>query len=297
MTLNMLEQLASGLPAGDPYDRWAFSPGAVPSGDERVEKARGDLAFGANIARLYGVRALPLPPLDWPETIRRAYRSWSTPGSTDDELVLAETFTLPANAVLRPLICSLSICEDGTAELIADCFQCTPQTITLATDLFLNVRDRRSEPFFLRRLIRNEHWTAPSSHPYFGRELIELAIRKRKTQVVLSHAKIVRAFSDTVTIGTLLEQIVLELLRHAKMGLSKGLSTPEENPAVALLLKYKLLNGLQCGAEANDPLSGFQLRNEDLRLLDEDLRRRSQLASHGITPASGTQLPGGNLRV
>jgi hypothetical protein len=282
MTREALENFARRLPPGDPYYRLVFGTRpeqAPPSELERIDKAVFDPRFGANVAFSHATPGLWLPDLDWPAAVRRAHEQWSNPDHVDDNLVLAESLNLPENGGQCAVMHALLACEDGTDELIADCFQCDAEVGTLSNELFWNVRERRAEPFYLAHLQEN-HWaglTLPArAQALFGRDLLRWAIRTGKAQVVLAAANILRPSANAVPTEALIEQIFFELLSLAASGLAKGRSSTQTNPALALVLKYKLFPKTQ--DPGNDSLSGLQLSRTALQPLFDDLAQRLGLA-------------------
>ncbi len=278
MTRETVENFARSLPAGDPYYRLVFGtpPGQEPPSElERIDKAVFDPRFGANVAFSHAAAGLPLPDLEWPEAVRRAYEQWSNPDQVDDNLVLAESLNLPENGGQCAVMHALLACEDGTNELIADYFQCDAEVGTLSNDLFWNVRERR-EPFYLAHLLeenRSAELTLQArSQALFGRDLLKLAIRTGNAQAVLAKAEVLRPSANAVPTEALIDQIFFELLSLAATGLAKGRSSAQANPALALVLKYKLLPKTQ--DTGGDSLSGLQLSRADLQPLFDDLAER-----------------------
>jgi hypothetical protein len=245
-----------------------------------------DPRFGANVAFSHAAAGLSLPDLDWPAAVRRAHEHWTNPNQADDNLVLAESLNLPENGGQCAVVHALLACEDGTDELIADWFQCDAEVGTLSNDLFWNVRERRGEPFYLAHLLEGNHPAGLTlqarSQALFGRELLSRAIRTGKAQVVLAAADILRPSANAVPTEALIEQILLELLSLAATGLAKGRSGPQANPALALVLKYKLLPKTQ--DTGSDSL--LQLGLADLQPLFDDLAQRLVLGRATTQPTT-----------
>jgi hypothetical protein len=149
MRRETVETLAFGLPSASPYFRRVFGTwlsGQAPSERDRIEKALFDPAFGSNVAGSYAEAGQLLPDLEWPEAVRRAHERWSNPEIADDNLLLAECFSLSDNGNQRGVMRALLACEDGSSEFVADCLQCDAEAVTLFGELYWNVRDRRAEP-------------------------------------------------------------------------------------------------------------------------------------------------------
>ena len=93
--------------------------------------------------------------------------------------------------------------------------------------------------------LQENHWAGLSlqarSQALFGRDLLTLAIRTGRAQVVLARADILRPSTNAVPTQALIDQILFELLSLAATVLAKGRSSAQANPALALVLKYKLL--------------------------------------------------------
>jgi hypothetical protein len=223
----------------------------------------------------HAAEGLLLPDLDWPAAVRRAHEHWSNPDHVDDNLVLSESLNLPENGGQYAVMHALLACEDGTDELIADSFQCEPEVGTLSNDLFWDIRERRSDPFYLAHLQEN-HWAdltlQARSQALFGRDLFRLAIRTGKAQAVLAAADILRPSANALPTEALIDQILFELLSLAATGLAKGRSSTQANPGLALVLKYKLFPKTQ--DTGSDSLSGLQLNRADLQPLFDDLAER-----------------------
>lgn len=71
------------------------------------------------------------------------------------------------------------------------------------------------------------------------------------------------------------ERIIEELLRLARLGMAQDKVSPEENRALALLVKYQLLDDTSPDTtEKQDPLRGFQLSPADLQTFVDEAARR-----------------------
>jgi len=281
MTREQVEALAQLLPAEGGYFRLAFgiqSSAAPPSELERIDKALMDPSFGWNVPASYAAAGLPLPNLEWPSAMVRAHRYLSNPTLRDDNLVFALTLNLPENGAQRGLMRALSLCEDGTEELRADWFGCEIDAVRLFNELLWNVRDRRGEPFYLAHILKDrgsvEQGLRERSQALFGHDLVMLASRTGKAQSVLAAAGISRPSTHGVTAATRIEQVLHKLLALAATGLANGKMSAQENRALALLVKYRLLPEMQEASAGIDSLSLFRFSHGDLQPLYEDLSRR-----------------------
>ena len=171
---------------------------------------------------------------------------------------------------------ALLSCPDGTDELIADRFQCATDAVQTVHELCWNVRDRKDEPLYRARLLRATRLAAESGleQAVFGARLLTLATERGEAQLVLEAAGVSADGSNQATMAMLSGQIERELPMLANRELARGRTSPEQNRALALLLKYLWPSEALAPSVHDDVLFGFEIKLADIKALRDDAKRR-----------------------
>jgi len=243
----------------------------------RLSKGLSDPAFIWNAVVRHAAAGLTLPD-GWPVEALRIYRHFSDLNAMDESVLFAERLNLPSNQGPRDLMRALLSCDDGTNELIGDRFQCEIDDTRLFHESCWNVRDRKDEPLYRARLLRATRLAAESGleQAVFGARLLTLATERGEAQLVLEAAGVSANSSNQATMAMLSGQIVRELLTLANRELARGRTSPEQNRALALLLKY-LWPSEALAPSVHDPCFGFKFKSADLQALIDDAMRRLQI--------------------
>jgi hypothetical protein len=247
-----------------PNERWRT---ATPGDRLRVGRWNPQLLW--DMAQAHAQAGQPLPELDLPQDLRRAYAFLAGPDSSDESMALVHMLHLPdlhETLLEADLIDAALICEDLTHQAIADLFQYDPEVIRLEDQLLFNYRDRRSEALYAVQIFLSSRLDSPGAH------LKHLAYKTRNSHWVLAAAGILQPAQGVLPPEVLADEIERDLLRLAITGVRKNLLDPSDNPALALVEKYLL--PLRQKAKAVEPLHGLQLHPEDLGVLYTELNER-----------------------
>jgi hypothetical protein len=223
-----------------------------------------------DIAQSYAHSRHPLPDVDLPEDLIRAYSYLTDPDSADEPMALAHMLHLPDNALEGDLIDAALMGEDLSLDEIAELFALPGEVIRLKDQVFFNFRDRRCELLYVTHLSES---ISKANSP--GAEIKRLALTTRRARPALAAAGILPAEELKLPVETLSEQIEAELLRLACRGLRKGMVGPVANPALALFGKFLL--PLRQKEKDQAPFYGLEFNREDLSVLDSDLGERLEL--------------------
>ena len=278
------ERLLLRFPDDPPFLRALFpdySPTDLYLGD-RLRAGFSNPSLLWDIAQSYARFRQPLPDVDLPTDLSRAYRYLTDPDWTDEPMALAHMLHLPDNALEGDLIEAALMGEDLSLDEIAEIFHYPREVIGLVDQLFFNFRDRRYERLYVTQL--SESIRAANSP---GAEIKRLALKTRRAKLALAAAEILRAAELQTPVVTLSDQIEGELLRLAIRGLRKGLVESLGNPALALIVKYLLpFRQTQRAPELD---VGLKVNQTTFRVLYDDFYERlALLRGRGKDESSAT---------
>jgi len=272
MTDRETERLLLTFPDDPPFLRALlpdYSPTDLYLGD-RLRAGFSNPSLLWDIAQSYARFRQPLPDVDLPTDLSRAYRFLTDPDGADEPMALAHMLHLPDNALEGDLIDAALMGEDLSLDEIAEIFHYPREVIRLEDQVFFNCRDRRCERLDVTQLFE---LICASNVP--GSEIKRLALKTRRAKLALAAAEILTAEEMQLPVETLSEQIEEDLLRLAIRGLRKGVVERLANPALALIETYLL--PMREKQKAQAPFHGLELNREDLGVLYADLSERLEL--------------------
>ena len=252
-----------------PNERWRT---ATPGDRLRVGRWNPQLLW--DMAQAHAQAGQPLPELDLPQDLRRAYAFLVDPNSSDESMALVHMLHLPdplETLLEADLIDAALICEDLTQQAIADRFQYRSRSDPAGGSTVFQL----PRPPLRGSLHRPDICREPTGQPWAATSSAwptKLVIRTGFCPLPVSFVRRRSSLPPEI----LADEIERDLLRLAIAGLRKNLdSTRSVNPALALVEKYLL--PLRQKAKAVEPLHGLQLHQEDLGVLYTELNERLAL--------------------
>lgn len=193
MTSAKICDLVRALPAQSPYFGRAFGDQSTPRPRplvERLQVALNDPALIGNLAQIYALAELPLPPFGLPAATYRAHAHFLTPQlrQDDQELRLAIDLQRPEFWLEREVIRALLWCPSATNEKIAQLFQLTPAVIDLFEVLYWNCRDRYGEALYFAQILHRARGSRLKRERDFGVDLLRVACQTSSIPAVLQAA-------------------------------------------------------------------------------------------------------------
>ncbi len=193
MTGSEIQQIVRQLARDDPYFQLAFrsQPDKLISSSlaQRIDLALTDPAFLWHLAESYATRALPLPTLNLPWAVRRAYAFLLDPNRADVNVGLALELNSRDNQEERNIIRAVLLCRDMTMEELAKRWGENLEVLALFEALFWNCRDRCKERIYRAQLCQQAGFRRATGGEQdsnnLGQELLTIAYNSEIDQFAL----------------------------------------------------------------------------------------------------------------
>jgi hypothetical protein len=288
MTRDLIEELALGLPADNPYYQEAFrnEPEKLQSSSpaQRLAVALGDPGFGWHIAQVHAPTGMPPPQLNWPPAVHQAYAFLRNPNSTDRNMAIVQQLNLPEGKRRRDVLRPVLVCRDNTLEQIAELFHLRLEVLNLFEELTWNCRHRCAERLYLAQICqmpgfaRVAGWGRETFDP--GCELLQIAYQVGRTQVVLAAAGLASAHPEDISAQALQNHIVDSILDSVLEGLEAEKVAKSDNPLLEPVLGF-VASRQKEQAQAQATIQRPSLANA--------IRRTFEVALAEPQPTPGTQ--------
>jgi hypothetical protein len=183
---------------------------------------------------------MPLPDLNWSCPVRRAHAFLQAGNSSDGNVESVQRLNLPARKRQRDVLRAALVCHDNTLGELAGRFHVSLDFISLFETLTWNCRDRLGERLYLAQICHMPGFAGASGwnrEPFDpGRDLLQIACRVGRTQVVLTAAELRLAHAHDLSAEALKTQMVDSILGIVLEGLEVEKVTKADNPLLESVL-------------------------------------------------------------